>query len=258
MLAPTRSAEGGDHVDVNRLSRGEQIAGAAAVLLFIDMFLHWYSANVSDSISRLAARAGVSTSVSAWEAFSYTDLLLLVTILVALAMVGMRAMGTRVNLPVSLPLVAAVLGALMTLLVLYRILNQPGPNDFINVEYGAFIGLILIAALTYGSIEAGGGVDTMRAEAESLQDRGTAGGGAPAGPVGATSVAEPPGPPPPAAPAAPAPPAPDPAPPAPAPDPAPAPAPEPEPPTPPAPAPDPPTGEPAPPQPGPDPAGPTA
>jgi hypothetical protein len=243
MLAPTRSAEGGDHVDVNRLSRGEQIAGAAAVLLFIDMFLHWYSANVSDSISRLAARAGVSTSVSAWEAFSYTDLLLLVTILVALAMVGMRAMGTRVNLPVSLPLVAAVLGALMTLLVLYRILNQPGPNDFINVEYGAFIGLILIAALTYGSIEAGGGVDTMRAEAESLQDRGTAGGGAPAGPVGATSVAEPPGPPPPAAPAAPAPPAP---------------AREPEPPTPPAPAPDPPTGEPAPPQPGPDPAGPTA
>jgi hypothetical protein len=261
MLAPTRSAEGGDHVDVNRLSRGEQIAGAAAVLLFIDMFLHWYSANVSDSISRLAARAGVSTSVSAWEAFSYTDLLLLVTILVALAMVGMRAMGTSANLPVSLPLVAAVLGALMTLLVLYRILNQPGPNDFINVEYGAFIGLILIAALTYGSIEAGGGVDTMRAEAESLQDRGTAGGGAPAepaGPVGATSVAEPPGPPPPAAPAAPAPPAPDPAPPAPAPDPAPAPAPEPEPPTPPAPAPDPPTGEPAPPQPGPDPAGPTA
>jgi hypothetical protein len=246
MLAPTRSAEGGDHVDVNRLSRGEQIAGAAAVLLFIDMFLHWYSANVSDSISRLAARAGVSTSVSAWEAFSYTDLLLLVTILVALAMVGMRAMGTRVNLPVSLPLVAAVLGALMTLLVLYRILNQPGPNDFINVEYGAFIGLILIAALTYGSIEAGGGVDTMRAEAESLQDRGTAGGGAPAesaGPVWATSVAEPPGPPPPAAPAAPAPPAP---------------AREPEPPTPPAPAPDPPTGEPAPPQPGPDPAGPTA
>ena len=86
-------------------------------------------------------------------------------------------MGAAVNLPVSLPLVVAALGALMTLLVLWRIINQPGPNDFINVEYGAYLGLILVAALTYGAILAGGGVDTMRAEAESLQSRATSGGG---------------------------------------------------------------------------------
>ena len=240
-------------MDVNRLSRGEKIVGAAAVLLFIDMFLSWYSANISGALSAAASRFNVDTSATAWQAFSTTDILLLITILVALAMVGTRAMARAVNLPVSLPLVVAALGALMTLLVLWRIINQPGPNDFINVEYGAYIGLILIAALTYGAVEAGGGMDTMRAEAESLQTRATAGGAGTA-PAGATSVAEPPGPPPSAAtptPVAPAPPAPPPAPDAtvepspPPPPPAPEPTPE-------------PTPEPAPPQPGDDPAGPTA
>jgi hypothetical protein len=240
-------------VDLNRLSRGEKIAGVAAVLLFIDMFLSWYSANISGALSAAASRFGVDTSATAWQAFSTTDILLLITIIVALAMVGTRVMARSVNLPVSLPLVVATLGALMTLLVLWRIINQPGPNDFINVEYGAYIGLILIAALTYGAVEAGGGVDTMRAEADSLQARATAGGGGAtaAPPAGATSVAEPPGPPPPAVPPTPvAPPAaPDaavePAPPPPPPPPAPEPEPEPRP-------------EPAPPQPGDDPAGPTA
>ena len=240
-------------MDLNRLSRGEKIAGVAAVLLFIDMFLSWYSANISGALSAAASRFGVDTSATAWQAFSTTDILLLITIIVALAMVGTRVMARSVNLPVSLPLVVATLGALMTLLVLWRIINQPGPNDFINVEYGAYIGLILIAALTYGAVEAGGGVDTMRAEADSLQARATAGGGGAttAPPGGATSVAEPPGPPPPAVPPTPvAPPAaPDaavePAPPPPPPPPAPEPEPEPRP-------------EPAPPQPGDDPAGPTA
>jgi outer membrane biosynthesis protein TonB len=251
-------------VDVNRLSRGEKIAGAAALLLLIDMFLNWYSLNISGALSDAASRAGIDTSVDAWQAFSTTDLLIFLTVLAALTMVGLRVMGRSANLPVSVPLVVAALGAITTLLVLWRIVNQPGENDFINVEYGAYLGLILLAVLTYGAIEAGGGVDTMRAEAESLGDRATT--PAPAGPsepAASPSFAEPAGPPPPAAPATPATavtdpapppqpptptppsPAPDPAPPPPAPDPAPTPAPEPEPPTPPAPAPDPPAGGPA-------------
>jgi hypothetical protein len=230
-------------VDVNRLSRGEQIAGAAAVLLFIDMFLNWYSANLSGALSAAANRFGVDTSVNAWQSFSTTDLLLMLTILAAVTMVGLRVMGRSADLPVSLPLVVAALGALTTLIVLWRIVNQPGPNDFINVEYGAYIGVVLVAALTYGAIQAGGGMDTMRAEAGSLQDRATSSPtpDAPPPPPAATSVAEPPGPPPPAVPATPTgvtQPAPDPVPPPPEPPP------EPEP--------------PAPPQPGDDPAGPTA
>jgi hypothetical protein len=225
-------------VDVNRLNRGEQIAGVAAMLLLIDMFLKWYSVNLPNG-----------AGLTAWQAYSMTDILLFLTCLVALAMVGTSATGRRSELPVSLPLVTAFLGALMTLIVFYRIINQPHDNEILNVEYGAYLGLILVAALTYGAVEAGGGVETMRAEAESLGERATSPGPAAAA-AGAGAVGDP----------APPPPAPDPAPPSPTPDPTPAPAPEPEPPTPPAPAPEPPPPprEPSPPQPGDDPAGPTA
>ena len=115
-------------MDVNRLSRGEQIAGAAAVLLLIDMFLNWYSANISGELSAAANKFGVDTSVNAWQSFSTTDLLIFVTVVAALVMVGMRVMARSANLPVSLPLVVAALGALTTLMVLWRIINQPGPQ----------------------------------------------------------------------------------------------------------------------------------
>ena len=218
-------------MDLNRLSRGEQIAGIAALLLLIDMFLNWYGANLNGAQSALADRVGIDTNVNAWQAFSTTDILIFITCVAALTMVGLTAMGRTSGMPMSLPMVVAALGGLTTLVILYRIVNQPGPNDAINVDFGAYLGFVLAAALTYGAIQAGDGLESMRTEAGSL-----AGGAAPA-PAAATAapagaVGDP----------APPPPAPDPAPPAPAPDPAPPPQPP----------------DPSPPQPGDDPMGPTA
>ena len=211
-------------MDVNRLSRGEQIAGIAAVLLLIDMFLNWYGANLNDQLSQAAKRFGVDTHVNAWQAFSTTDILIFVACVVTLIMVGVQVMGSQV--PVSLPMIAAALGGLTTLIILWRIVNQPGDNDLVNVDYGAYIGLVLAGAMTYGAIQSGEGLE-MPARAAPA---------APAAPAaaGAGAVGDP----------APPPPAPDPAPRSPTPDPTPAPAPEPAP--------------PSPPQPGDDPAGPTA
>jgi outer membrane biosynthesis protein TonB len=239
-------------VDVNRLRTGEKIAGVAALLLFIDMFLKWYGVK------------GVDITISAWKVFSYTDLLMLLLILAALALVFIRGTGRTVQLPASLPLIVAGIGVLTAIVVLLRLFDQPGPNELVTVRLFAYIGFLLVLAITYGAIQAGGGVDTMRAEAEALAPNAPAGSGsgssAPQPPVGAASVAEPQGPPPPAAPATPAAPPPpaavDPAPPTPAPEPTPPPPADPVPPTP-APDPEPPTAPPAPPQPGPDPAGPT-
>ena len=212
-------------MDVNRLSRGEQIAGIAALLLLIDMFLNWYGANLNGAQSALADRVGIDTNVNAWQAFSTTDILIFVACVVTLVMVGVQVMGSQV--PVSLPMIAAALGGLTTLIILWRIVNQPGPNDAINVDFGAYLGFVLAAALTYGAIQAGDGLESMRTEAGSL-----ATGAAPAVAAPGGAVGDP----------APPPPAPDPVPPAPGPDPAPPPQPP----------------DPSPPQPGDDPMGPTA
>ena len=56
-------------------------------------------------------------------------------------------------------MITATLGAFTTLLVLYRILNQPGPNEFVAVELGAFLGFLSVLAV------AAGGYLAMRDEA---------------------------------------------------------------------------------------------
>ena len=55
-------------------------------------------------------------------------------------------------------MITTTLGAFATLLVLYRILNQPGPNDFIEVKFGAFLGFLSVLAI------AAGGYRSMRDE----------------------------------------------------------------------------------------------
>jgi len=134
------------------LSRGAQIAGAAAVVLLIDLFLAWYGASIGGNLGATAKSLGVDTSVtaSAWEAFSWTDLLLFLTVVAALAWVGLTIMGNE-NAGQA-RMAAAGLAAFATLIVLYRIVNQPGPNDIIDVKYGAFLGLIAVGAIAFGAV----------------------------------------------------------------------------------------------------------
>ena len=129
-------------MDVDKLGPGQRIAAGAAVLLFIDLFLDWYS----------AGNDAFSVSVDAWGAFSWTDLLLTLTVIVALAMAA-QAMGL-LSIPVRLSTVLLPLAAVMTLIVLYRLLNQPGPNDLVNNEFASYLGLLLTAAVAYGASRA--------------------------------------------------------------------------------------------------------
>lgn len=131
------------------LTRGKQIAGAAAVILFIDLFLSWYGVDLGGAFGAAAKQFGVDTTASAWQAFSWTDILLFLTVLLTIAWVGATVAGR----PEAGQLRGAVLaaGAVMALLVLYRIVNQPGENELISVKYGAFIGLLACIAIAYGA-----------------------------------------------------------------------------------------------------------
>jgi hypothetical protein len=153
--------------DYNRLRFGETVAAGSAILLFFCLFLNWYSASLGNAAKALGFTGKVpdiSTSVSGWQAFSYTDLLLLLLIIVAVALAVLKATERTPALPVAGSVILTAFGALMTLLVLYRIVNQPGPNNVVNVEYGAYIGFLLTAGITYG------GFLSMREEGTSFSD----------------------------------------------------------------------------------------
>jgi hypothetical protein len=163
-------------MDVNRLNRGEQIAGIAGVALILIMFIFdWFSVS--------AAGGGPSFGGNAWEVFDFIDIVLFITAIAAIGLALVAASATEVNAPVALSAVVAGLGILSTILVLYRIIDPPdgGLGDLVDVStsIGVWLGLICSAAIAYGGWAA-------------MQEEGTTFGGQ----VGGTP---PPPPPPPAA-----------------------------------------------------------
>jgi len=132
------------------LSRGAQIAGGAAVILLISLWLSWYGVDLGGTFGAAADKFGVDTTATAWQAFDWTDILLFLTVLVTLGWVIGTAMG-QVQ-AAQLKQVAMVAGGVMALIVLYRIINQPGDNDIITVKYGAFIGLLACIGIAYGAM----------------------------------------------------------------------------------------------------------
>ena len=185
--------------DLSRLRRGEKIAAGAAVLLFILMFFDWYDVSVD-----AGPFGDFSVGGSAWQAFGILDIYLLVVVLAAIGLAVLTATERSPALPVTGAVILTALAALGTLLVLYRLINTPIDVDGLDVgrTIWAFLGLIAVAAITYG------GYLSMRDEGTSLTDvkeQARAAFDAPAPKdEGATSA---PPPPPPAPPAASAPPA---------------------------------------------------
>jgi hypothetical protein len=153
-------------MDADRLSTGEKIAGASAVLLFIFMFFDWFSVEVSGGNGLFSVSAGGN----AWEAFSWIDLLMLLTIVVTVAVVVIRLADAIVEPPFSLNAAVAILGGLSVLFILYRIIDPPLDTDIAGVEIsrsiGIYLGLLAAAGITYGGYRA------MQEEGTSFGDLG--------------------------------------------------------------------------------------
>ena len=103
-------------MDADRLGRGEQIAGICAAVLFIVMFLGWFGApDEIDGVptgTAAAAAAGFDTTASAWESYDFTDILLVITIIVAVGGAVATMMARDVALPVAASALTAGLGIL--------------------------------------------------------------------------------------------------------------------------------------------------
>jgi hypothetical protein len=138
-------------MDTSKLSLGDQIAAASGIALLIALFLPWYGVDVN------VAGFSASESVNAWEAMSFIDILLFLVALVAIGVPVARATGSLPeDVPGSLLILAA--GGLGVLLVLFRLIDIPGPDvpsvaessvDF-GRKIGVFVGLVATAGIAYG------------------------------------------------------------------------------------------------------------
>jgi hypothetical protein len=154
-------------MDLSRLRRGEVIAAVSAIALFVVMFLSWYGleSDIAGPIGEaFIKRSGVDTTATAWQSFEILDVFLVLVILVAIGLAVVTAARVSVAFPVAASVITTTLGLLAVVFLLYRIVNQPGPNDVVSVEYGAWLGVVAALGIFFGGFLA------MRDEGTTLDD----------------------------------------------------------------------------------------
>lgn len=145
-------------MDTGRISRGEMIAAISALVLLIVMFIFdWFSVDVGSG----ALGFSVDTGANAWQAFGFIDIVLFITILVAIGGALMAANASDLDSPVAISAITCVMGILSVVLILYRIIDPPGGGDIpsgldigINRDIGVFLGLIAAGGIAYGGWQA--------------------------------------------------------------------------------------------------------
>jgi hypothetical protein len=131
---------------IARLRADDWIALAAGAAHFISLFLPWYGIDVV-----LAGGPPARFDATAWKSFDVLDAVLCVLALLPLPLAYLQGTRDSPTLPSTFSMLATLGGLLATLLIAYRLLNQPGPNDVVSVRWGAWAGLLSALALTAGA-----------------------------------------------------------------------------------------------------------
>jgi hypothetical protein len=140
-------------VDSSKLGVGETIAGISGLALFIFMFLPWYGL---DSVGGFGV-SGIDLNVSAWESFSFIDILLFLVAVVVVGLVIVQMAESTPDMPAPPAQIIAIAGAVAFVLILFRLIVTPGVDTAgldIDVDLGRkigiFLGLLAAAGIAYG------------------------------------------------------------------------------------------------------------
>ncbi len=155
-------------MELGKLRRGEMIAAAGGIALLISMFfVDWYAggADISTPFGDVSVN---SAGFGPWDGQGFTgtiaDLVILAAALAAIGLAVVTATSRTVALPVAASALTATLGIAAVVMVLLRMVFQPGPNEFIELRFGIFLALISSAVIAYGGWEA------MKEEGTSFED----------------------------------------------------------------------------------------
>jgi hypothetical protein len=126
------------------------IAAASGLVLFISLFLEWYSVDVSGF-------GGDLPTVTGWKALGFIDILLFLIAAIAVLVAVLKAANVLPKgLPASPGLIILALGGFALLLVLFRLISIPdeGAGDIPGVDvgrsFGVFLALLAAAGVTLG------------------------------------------------------------------------------------------------------------
>ncbi|HET6508325.1 MAG TPA: hypothetical protein VFG42_16145 [Baekduia sp.] len=176
------------------LAPDQRLAGAAALGLFVTMFLPWYTRDTTAVVGGKLQTVG--STLMAWKAFSFVEAAILLVAVGVLALLFARGERKAFHLPGGDGLVITAAGVWVALLVFYRLIdNKTGStSEFQKVDYGVswgiFVTLLCGIALAY----TGQRIRQARLSEPPLPGEGPDGGAPPRGPGGPAGPAAPAGP----------------------------------------------------------------
>jgi hypothetical protein len=137
---------------VSRLRAGELLAGAGAVGLVLVMSLNWFS------FDRPAGLHLIGTlHTTGWASLGWLLVALLAIVCFGgLSITYMTLRRTSPAWPVGAAVLTVAVGGLTFLILLMRVLTQPGlggglPNRMVLVEVPAYLGLLFTALIPLGA-----------------------------------------------------------------------------------------------------------
>jgi hypothetical protein len=140
-------AEGrGRYLDWSRLTPGEFFGMAAGVVLFISLWLPWFTTSSDNPNSTLGSASG-GDSVNAWQVFSTLDILLVLAATAPFILSWIIARGhTLTWKPGEVTMIVGIT-AFVLILCNGIILGRPGDSVDIGLGIGYFVGLIAAAGM---------------------------------------------------------------------------------------------------------------
>jgi hypothetical protein len=134
------------YLDLSRLSPGEFMGMAAALVLLVSMWLPWFTTSSSNPNSHLAG-ASHGDSVSAWQVFSKMDWLLVAACTAPFILSWIIARGHKLTWKPGEVTMIVGITAFVLILCNGIILGRPGDSVDIGLGIGYFVGLLGAAGM---------------------------------------------------------------------------------------------------------------
>jgi hypothetical protein len=151
-MEASRAEHQGGYLDRERLSPGEYMGMGAAVVLFLSLFLPWFTTSSSNPNSTLDGGAiSGGDSASAWQVYSTLDILLVGACSAPFILAWIIARGHKLTWKPGEVTMVVGMTAIVLILCNGIILGRPGDSVDIGLGIGYFVGLLA----SFGLLAAG-------------------------------------------------------------------------------------------------------
>jgi hypothetical protein len=133
--------------DARRLPREQQLAGGAALALFVTMFLPWYTETHFDQ------HRFVHDSLNAFSVFTWVEAAVLLVAAGVLFLLYARSQKRGFHLPGGDGFVVMLAGGWTVLLLVWRLFDKPHLAGDVGIDWGIFVALLAAGTMTWAGDE---------------------------------------------------------------------------------------------------------